>query len=76
MGFQKFAKLVEAEEAADACEEYVFAKEIFKTNRLFLVTTKEYFWSFYANLPVNEKKYYEVLCPSRISSLSSTCPVI
>ena len=26
--------------AAEACAEYVFSKEIFKTSRLFLVTTK------------------------------------
>jgi len=41
--------------------ERIFSKEVNRNSRIFLVCTKEQFYSFYKELPENLKHYYEII---------------
>ena len=65
---QKFYRLKEAMDAALLDSNMsVFSKETsFDGKRFFLLSTKDYFWSFYQNLPNAQKKYFEVISPGKL----------
>ena len=65
---QKFYRVHEAMDAALLDKNVsVFSKEICSDGkRFFLLCTKDYFWSFYQNLPNGQKKYFEVIGPGKL----------